>query len=120
MILIVKLFDTADFPHNLYKEIDMLKFFVTDFSWIEGMNDTGSYYGLCFPEEAEVLSFCRRENAEVLARKISERREEWSTEEVRYHSSCIYAIDVPDNWNGEDIALWLFDAIERNEITPVS
>jgi len=82
----------------------------------------GSSYGEsdeCFTPEyrdyPERLSFSNYAHACVAAEKLERtriiRNENGDAGEVRYESGLIYYVDVPDNWNGDDVASWLFEAM---------
>ncbi len=96
----------------------MLKFFVGEYVHTVLYHEDGKQYESELPEFIHRISFCALEHARIFADKIRERNEECinaHTSRVTYHSSCIFPVDVPDNWSGDDVAMWLESTIEAGD-----
>ncbi len=99
----------------------MEKFFIVTGQHVEYWSeDAGSVCGPWLGYRAERLSFCNLRHAEHFCEKIKfPQKHELFHDGVVEHDPDIYAVDVPSNWNGEEIAQWLKTAVMNGEIEPV-
>ncbi len=95
----------------------MLKFFVGAFKSTMPPQFHDFYYENegWVPESIHSISFCSLEHARIFADKL---RDICISDDADiypvYQASCIYPVDVPNNWNGEDVARLLERKIEAS------
>ena len=98
----------------------MEKFFIVDgqhvMDWSE---DAGSVFGPWLGYHAKRLSFCNLRHAEIFCEKIKFPQKTEHIHDGVEHNPDIFAVDVPSNWSGEEIARWLEIAVTNGEIEPV-